>query len=42
MLGEGTDLWAVANNYVSVTSLKLDLTDHDLIQQVKAWNLSME
>jgi 5'-nucleotidase len=42
VLEEGTDLWAVANNYVSVTPLQLDLTDHDLIQQVKAWSLSVE
>ena len=39
VLEEGTDLWAVANNYVSVTPLQLDLTAHGLIEKVKAWDL---
>jgi len=38
VLEEGTDLWAVANNYVSVTPLQLDLTDYRLIEQLKTWN----
>jgi len=41
VLEEGTDLWAVANNYVSVTPLQLDLTAHRLIEQVKAWELRL-
>jgi 5'-nucleotidase len=28
---EGTDLWAIANGYVSLTPLRLDLTDHELL-----------
>ncbi len=39
VLEKGTDLWAVANNYISVTPLQLDLTDHALIEQVKQWKL---
>jgi 5'-nucleotidase len=41
VLEEGTDLWAVANNYVSVTPLQLDLTAHQLVEQVKAWKLRL-
>lgn len=36
---EGTDLWAVANNYISVTPLQLDLTAHKLIPQLKEWTI---
>lgn len=39
VLEEGTDLWALANKYVSVTPLQLDLTDHRLMEQVKSWGL---
>jgi 5'-nucleotidase len=38
VLEEGTDLWAVANNYVSVTPLQLDLTDYRLIEQLQTWS----
>ena len=40
VLEEGTDLWAVAHNYVSVTPLQLDLTAHALIEHVKVWDLT--
>jgi 5'-nucleotidase len=33
---EGTDLWAVRNNLVALTPLRLDLTDHDALTQVSA------
>lgn len=39
VLDEGTDFWALANGYVSVTPLRLDLTAHDVVGQVAAWNL---
>jgi 5'-nucleotidase len=32
--GEGTDLWAVENGYVSLTPLRLDLTDHGELERV--------
>jgi 5'-nucleotidase len=32
---EGTDLWAVANGYVSVTPLRLDLTDHEALRRMQ-------
>jgi 5'-nucleotidase len=31
---EGTDLWAVENGYVSLTPLRLDLTDHGELERV--------
>jgi hypothetical protein len=33
-LREGTDLWAVNHGYVSLTPLRLDLTDHEALQRV--------
>jgi 5'-nucleotidase len=35
----GTDLHAVAAGYVSVTPVQLDLTNHQLIEQIAGWNL---
>jgi len=35
--GEGTDFYAVENNYVSVTPLKAELTDQDNIENVREW-----
>jgi 5'-nucleotidase len=36
-LDEGTDIWAVANGYVSITPIHLDMTDHDLIPMLEDW-----
>ena len=41
VLEEGTDLWAVAHNYVSVTPIQLDLTAHTQIERVRAWGLDL-
>jgi 5'-nucleotidase len=38
---EGTDIWAVANGYISVTPLQLDLTARDLVSTVREWNLTL-
>jgi 5'-nucleotidase len=35
----GTDLHAVAEGYVSVTPVQLDLTKHELIDHIASWNL---
>jgi 5'-nucleotidase len=35
----GTDLHAVAAGYVSITPVQLDLTNHELIEQIARWNL---
>ena len=32
--GEGTDLWAFQNDYVSLTPLRLDLTNHDELREM--------
>lgn len=32
-----TDEWALANNYVSVVPVKIDMTDHDYIDKIKNW-----
>jgi 5'-nucleotidase len=31
---EGTDLWAVGNGFVSLTPLRLDLTNHEELERV--------
>lgn len=35
--GEGTDFWAVANGYVSITPLQMDLTAFRQLDDVNAW-----
>ena len=35
--GEGTDFHAVANNYVSVTPLQIDLTHTGQLSMIEAW-----
>jgi 5'-nucleotidase len=35
--GPGTDFYAVANNYVSVTPLQIDLTRHTMLEDVSQW-----
>ena len=35
--GPGTDFHAVANNYVSVTPLQIDLTRHAMLDDVQSW-----
>ena len=36
---EGTDIWALAHNYVSVTPVHLDITDYDFIQELRGWKM---
>ncbi len=38
---EGTDIWAIAHGYVSVTPIQLDLTAYDLIESLKDWDLTL-
>ena len=38
----GTDLWAVHNGYVSVTPIHLDLTAHQLMADLAAWDLALD
>ena len=34
---EGTDVWAVAQHFISVTPVHMDMTSHALIEPLKAW-----
>lgn len=36
---EGTDIWAIANHFISVTPIQLDLTAHSLLQALREWDL---
>jgi 5'-nucleotidase len=36
-LDQGTDIWAVFHGYVSVTPIHLDMTAHDVIADLQAW-----
>ncbi|MDT8282276.1 MAG: 5'/3'-nucleotidase SurE [Gammaproteobacteria bacterium] len=38
--GEGTDFFAVSNNYVSVTPLQIDLTRYDSLAELDSWLLA--
>jgi len=35
--GEGTDFFAVSNNYVSITPLQIDLTRYDSLDTLESW-----
>ncbi len=37
----GTDFWALANHYISVTPLTLDLTDSTMLPTIESWNLKL-
>jgi 5'-nucleotidase len=37
----GTDLWAVHRNYVSVTPVHLDMTAHQLMANLEAWDIQL-
>jgi 5'-nucleotidase len=41
LVDSGTDFWALANGYVSVTPLSLDLTASDLLPALENWNLEL-
>jgi 5'-nucleotidase len=34
---EGTDVWAVAHRFISITPVHLDMTSHALIEHLKPW-----
>ena len=36
-VGPGTDFHAVANSYVSVTPLQIDLTRHAMLDDMRSW-----
>ena len=35
----GTDVWAITHNFVSVTPILMDLTNHALMEKVEGWGL---
>ena len=35
--GEGTDFYAIANNQVSITPIRADLTKHEQLTELKNW-----
>jgi 5'-nucleotidase len=41
-VGPGTDFHAVANGYVSVTPLQIDLTRHSMLDDVRGWLMGRE
>jgi 5'-nucleotidase len=40
--GEGTDFHAIANDYVSVTPLQIDLTRHNMLPTLASWLKPLE
>ena len=38
---EGTDVWAVHNNYASLTPIHLDMTAHKFIADLAAWDITV-
>lgn len=38
----GTDVWALANNFVSITPVHIDMTNHALIDSLQAWASELE
>jgi 5'-nucleotidase len=42
ILDEGTDFWALANGYVSVTPLRPDLTAREALAVLEGWGLELE
>jgi 5'-nucleotidase len=41
-LSDGTDLYAIANHYASVTPLTVDATHHDSVALIRSWELSLD
>jgi len=39
---EGTDIWALANGKVSITPIRLDMTDHPMIDELKNWEIKAQ
>jgi len=38
----GTDIWAVANGYVSITPVHLDMTAYHFREDLRRWNIQLE
>jgi 5'-nucleotidase len=35
-----TDVWAVAQGYISITPIRLDMTSHSLLENVRSWGIT--
>jgi 5'-nucleotidase len=40
VIEEGTDMWALAHNCVSITPLHLDMTEYRLLEEMQGWEIS--
>ena len=40
VIEEGTDIWALAHNCVSITPLHLDMTEYRLLEEMQGWEIS--
>lgn len=38
---KATDIYAVKNKYISITPINIDLTSHNLINEIKNWSLNL-
>jgi 5'-nucleotidase len=38
---EGTDIWALAHKRISITPIHLDMTEHELIKELRSWKITM-
>jgi len=38
----GSDVWAIKNNYISITPLFFDMTKYDVIDTIKKWNIEVD
>jgi 5'-nucleotidase len=36
---EGTDIWALARRRISITPIHLDMTDYELIEELRSWRI---
>jgi 5'-nucleotidase len=34
---EGTDIWAIANDHISITPIHLDMTEYSLLKKLESW-----
>lgn len=34
---EGTDIWAIANGFISITPIHLDMTEYSLLERLQGW-----
>ena len=39
--GRDTDIWAVNHNYISVQPIRADLTDYEMIDELKKWKIKL-